>query len=229
MTGGDNLSEILQTRKAVAQEGFQCFRLISFLNLLTSFLLAVMLTGCGATRASKYYELTVPAAQNGVQTGDPVGATLLVSPLLASHLYREDRIVYSSGGEEMGTYEYHRWVEPPTEMFPEVLLRELRASGRYKAVYAARSNANGDFLIRGRLYEFKEVSGRPLLAKVTLELEMREVKSGATVWTHYYSHEEPVSGKEVAAVVAALDRNVQAAVKEMLASLNQYFAEHPFK
>lgn len=229
MTREEDLSNILQTRKAAAQEGFQCFRVISFLSLVTSFLLVVMLAGCGATRASKYYQLTVPAEKNGAEPADPGAATLLVAPLLGSHLYREDRIVYSSGGEEMGTYEYHRWVEPPTEMIPEVLLRELRASGRYKAVYAARSNANGDFLIRGRLYEFKEISGRTLLAKVALELEMLKVKSGATVWTHYYSHEEPVSKNNVPAVVAALDRNVQTAVKEMLASLDQYFAEHPFK
>src|SRR5690242_6966298 len=229
MTRWEDLSEILLVNKGMAQQGSRCIRIISFLELVASFILAAMLTGCGATRASKYYELTVPAVQSGAQTGDPGAATLLVAPLLAPHLYREDRIVYSTGEEEMGTYEYHRWVEPPTEMIQEVLLRELRASGRYKAVYAERSNANGDFLIRGRLYEFKEVSGRALLAKVSLELEMREVKSGATVWRHYYSHEEPVSGKDVPAVVAALNRNVQAAVKEMLASLDQYFAEHPFK
>lgn len=229
MTREEDLSEALQTRKGMAQKGSRRFRIISFFDLMVSFFLAVMLTGCGATRASKYYQLTVPAAESGGQTGDPVGATLLVSPLLASHLYREDRIVYSTGGEQMGTYEYHRWVEPPTEMIQEVLLRELRASGRYKAVYAERSSVNGDFLIRGRLYEFKEISGRTLLAKVALELEMLKVKSGATVWTHYYSHEEPVTKKNVPAVVAALDRNVQTAVKEMLASLDQYFAEHPFK
>jgi len=229
MTRWEDLSEILLVNKRMAQQGSRCIRIISFLELVASFILAAMLTGCGATRASKYYELTVPAVQSGAQTGDPGAATLLVAPLLAPHLYREDRIVYSTGEEEMGTYEYHRWVEPPTEMIQEVLLRELRASGRYKAVYAERSNANGDFLIRGRLYEFKEVSGRALLAKVSLELEMREVKSGAMVWRHYYSHEEPVSGKDVSAVVAALDRNVQAGIKEMLASLDQYFAEHPFK
>lgn len=229
MTREEDLSEVLQAGKGMVEGDSRCFRIISFFELIASFSLVLMLTGCGATRSSKYYQLTVPAAQNGVQTGDPVGATLVVSPLLASHLYREDRIVYSTGEEQMGTYEYHRWVEPPTEMIQEVLLRELRASGRYKAVYGERSSVNGDFLIRGRLYEFKEVSGRPLLAKVTFELEMRELKSGSTVWRHYYSHEEPVSGKDVPAVVAALDRNVQTAVKEMLASLDQYFAEHPFK
>ena len=156
-------------------------------------------------------------------------ATLLLGPLYASHLYREDRIVYSSGSEQMGTYEYERWAEPPTEMIQDALLRQLRASGHYKSVYAEHSNASGDFLIRGRLYDFKEVSASTMIARVTFELEMRDLKSGATVWTRYYSHDEPVTGKNVPAIVAALNRNVQMAIKEMLASLEQYFAEHPFK
>jgi ABC-type uncharacterized transport system auxiliary subunit len=64
---------------------------------------------------------------------------------------------------------------------------------------------------------------------VTFELEMRDLKSGATVWTHYFSHDEPVSGKDVTDVVAALDRNVQRSVAEVVASLDQYFAAHPVK
>ena len=192
-------------------------------------LAAMSVMGCGAARPSKYYQLTVPGIQSAAQGLDPVPATLILGSLLGSHLYREDRIVYSSSGEQMGTYEYQRWAEPPTEMIQEVLLRQLRDSGRYKAVYAQRSTANGDFLIRGRLDDFKEVSGSSIFAKVTFELEMRELKSGATVWTHYYSHDEPVAGKDVPAVVAALDRNVQVGVKQVLASLDQYFAAHPFK
>jgi len=196
---------------------------------VVNILLATTLFGCGGARPSKYYQLTIPGEHVAPPGADSISATILLGPLFASHLYREDRIVYSGSGEQMGTYEYHRWAEPPTEMIQEVLLRELRASSRYKAVYVERSSASGDFLIRGRLYDFKEVSGSAMLAKVTFELEMRDLKSASTVWTHYYTHDEPISGKDVPAVVAALDRNVQAAVKEMLASLDQYFAEHPFK
>lgn len=129
----------------------------------------------------------------------------------------------------MGTYEYQRWAEPPTEMIEEVLLRSLRTSGHYKAVYMHRSNANGDFALRGRLYDFKEVSGGPIVARVTFDLELRDLKSGATVWTHFYTHDEPAGGKDVPSIVAALDRNVQAGVKEVLTGLEQYFATHPVK
>lgn len=194
-------------------------------------LMALFLCGCGAARPSKYYQLTIPGDAPAGQAGDPTptSVTLLIGNLFASDLYREDRIVYSAAGEQMGTYEYERWAEPPTEMIQEVLLRGLRSSGRYRAVFTHKSDTNGDFLLRGRLYDFKEVSEKGMLARLTVEFEMRDLKNGATVWTHYYQHDEPVNGKNVSAVVAALDQNVQRAVKEVLGGLDQYFASHPTK
>ena len=189
----------------------------------------LFLGGCGAARPSQYYQLTIPGDAPAAREVDPTPVTLLVGALLASDLYREDRIVYSTAGEEMGTYEYQRWAEPPTEMIQEVLLRELRSSGHYRAVFAHRSDTNGDFLLRGRLYDFKEVSGNAMVARLTVDFEMRDLKSGATVWTHYYHHDEPVNGKTVSAVVGALDKNVQRSVKEVLEGLDQYFASHPVK
>ena len=184
-------------------------------------------SGCGATRPSKYYQLTVPGDMP--QAADPSAfqVTLLLGPLTSSHLYREDRIVYSSAGEAMGTYEFQRWAQPPTEMMQEVLFRELQASGRYRSVNSLRSNAHGDYVLHGRLYDFKEVSANPLVARVAVEYELREAKTGTTVWSHYYSHDEPVSGKEVGAIVAALDHNVQSIIGQVKAGLEQYFSAHP--
>jgi ABC-type uncharacterized transport system auxiliary subunit len=195
---------------------------------LSLLVLAVVLTaGCGAARPSKYYQLTVPGDSIPAANSNPLPVTLLIGRLTAPAMYREDQIVYSSGGETMGTYEYQKWSEPPTEMIVEVMLRQFRASGRYHGVYTLRSDIRGDFLLHGRLYDFKEVEGNALLARVTMELELREIKTGAVVWTHFYTHDEPASGKDVGAVVAALDKNVQQGIAEFRASLDQYFAEHP--
>jgi ABC-type uncharacterized transport system auxiliary subunit len=188
-------------------------------------LTAGLLTGCGAARPSKYYQLTIPggdAAPASERSALPV--TLLLGPLRASHLYREAHIVYSSSGENMGTYEYQQWAEPPTEMLVNVLLRDLRASGRYRAVDVLRSNSHGDYILYGRLYDFKEISAAPLMARITVDLELRETKTGSTVWTHFYTHDEPVSGKDISAVVAALDRNAQRGMAEVKSSLDQYFS-----
>jgi len=183
--------------------------------------------GCGAVPQSKYYQLTAPGAASSAAAADPLPVTLLVGPLKASHLYREDRLVYATGSGEMGTYQVHRWAAPPAEMMQELLWRSLRASRRFSAVYLMTSSSRGDFLLQGNLYDFKEVSGSPLAARVNLELELREVKTGAIVWTHDYFHDEPVDGKDVPAVAAALDKNAQRGVSEAEASLNEYFAAHP--
>jgi ABC-type uncharacterized transport system auxiliary subunit len=150
-----------------------------------------------------------------------------MGPIFASHLYREDHIVYSSKGQSMGTYEYERWVEPPTEMIQEVLFRSLRSSGRFRSVYPQRSSLRGDYLLRGRLYDFKEITGSPMAARLSIDVELRDTKTGNTVWTHSYNHDEPVSGKSVSALVDALDHNVQRATSEISASLFTYFAAHP--
>jgi ABC-type uncharacterized transport system auxiliary subunit len=190
-------------------------------------LCAGLLTGCAAARPSKYYQLTIPGDTAPAAERSPYPITLLLGPLRASHLYREDQIVYSSGGDQMGTYQYQRWAQPPTEMLQEVLLRDLRAAGRYRAVEIMRSNSHGDYILYGRLYDFKELSGTPLSTRVTVDVELREVKTGATVWTHYYTHDEPAAGKDVSAVVAALDRSSQRGMAEVKAALDQYFSMHP--
>jgi len=205
-----------------------CVKRTIYWEIIAALLSCVFLAGCGAARPSKYYQLTIP----GDNAADPPAAsvypvTILMGPLNASHLYREDHIVYSSSGENMGFYEYQRWVEPPTEMIQQVLFRSLRTSGRYRSVYSLRSSIRGDYLLHGHLYDFKEIAGASTAGRLSIELELRDTKTGATVWTHLYNHDEPVSGKDVSAVVAALNRNVHRAAAEFAASLDQYFSTHP--
>lgn len=186
---------------------------------------AAGLAGCGAARPSKYYQLDVPAAPPAGTNAYPVA--LLVGRITAPHLFRDDRLVYRTGPGQLATYEYHRWAEPPTDMLEAMLVRMLRDSGRYGSVQLLRSNARGDYIVRGRLHEMDELSGAPLTARVAFEVELYEIKSGTTVWSRTYSHDEPVAGKDVPAVVAALNRNVQRGMSEIVAGLDAYFAAHP--
>jgi cholesterol transport system auxiliary component len=180
--------------------------------------------GCGATRPSKYYRLTVPAGQAPAVTTGAYPITLLVGPVRASHLYREDHIVYSTNGESMGTYEFQRWAEPPAEMIQEILVRELRSTGRYKNVDALRSNSRGDYVLIGRLFDLKEVSANPVVARIAIEMDLRDKATGSLIWSHSYAHNEPVAKKEVSEVVAALNRGVQQTVSEVQKDLEQFFA-----
>src|SRR5260370_13181319 len=197
---------------------------------ITRWVLALALgwaAGCGTARTSKHYQLTVPGNIVPAVDSNPIPVTLLIGRLMGPALYREDQIVYSSGGVSMGTYEYQRWSEPPTEMIAEVILRQFRASGHYRGVYTLRSAIHGDFLLHGHLYDFKEVSGSALVGRVTMELELRNIKTGTTVGTHFYTHHEPPNGKEADAVVAALAINVHHALTAYRSRLVQHLRLPP--
>jgi ABC-type uncharacterized transport system auxiliary subunit len=111
-------------------------------------------------------------------------------------------------------------------MIDDLLLRELRTSGHYRSVFTLGSDVRGDYLLRIHLYDFREVDGSTLVGRVTFDLDLRDMKTGTVVWTHFYSHDEPVAGKDVSAVAAALDRDVQRGVAEISAGLDHYFATH---
>jgi len=197
--------------------------------VITLALVALNLSGCGAIPPSKYYELQAPHEANSAANADTFPVTILVGPLKSSHLYREDRLVYATDSEQMGTYELQRWAAPPTEMLRDMLWRTLRASHRYTGVHLLASNSHGDFVLEGNLYDFKEISGSIFVARLNLALELRDLKTGGVVWTHECVHDEPVKSKDVSAVVAALDENAQRCATGAETSLNEYFSTHTKK
>lgn len=203
------------------------------LQAMLPVLLALLTAACGATRPVKYYQLQEPQSAPAV-AANPMPISLLLGRVTASHLYREDRIVYSLGPQQLGTYEYHRWVGPPNDMIEMLLIGLLRASGQYSSVDRVSSNAHGDYILRGRLVSLAEVDKPSLAARFAIDLELFYPKTGTTVWSQSYSHDEPVAsggGKkkkvDVADVVDALNRNVQQGLTQLTAALGQYFANHP--
>jgi len=98
--------------------------------------------------------------------------------------------------------------------------------GHFQHVYSMRSDTLGDYILRGRLHDRREISESALAARVSFEFELRDSKTGATVWSRYYSHDEPVDGKNVKLVVAAMDRKVQSGLREVTGGPEQYFSSH---
>ena len=185
--------------------------------------------GCGPNRPITYYQLTNPGAV-APATAQPLPVSIIVGLPAAPDLYRDNRLVYAVGDQKIGAYEYERWIGPPPELIRDVILRNLRASGRYQGVYTPQGKAGGDYLLRTRIYDFKELdSGSSLMGRLTLDVELQNTKTGDTVWQTYYNHDEPIGAKTVPEVVAALNRNVQMAANDIASGMDQYFAAHPPK
>lgn len=185
--------------------------------------LAGLAAACGASRPTKYYALDAPAAP-APATPAQIPARLLVARVTASHLYRDDRLVYGSGPVQLGTYEYERWSEPPVDMLQDMLISSLRASGQYRSVSRVGSASRGDYVVRGHLDALDEIDKPSLAARFSFQIELFDPGAGAVVWSSSYTHDEPVQGKHVSDVVEALDRNVQAGLQQLTTGLAQYLA-----
>lgn len=194
------------------------------IRLLTISLAVLSLGACGTGRPIKYYTVGIPAAPPA--SNPSYSVTVLIGRIGSPEFLKDTPIAYRSGANEIGTYEYHQWSEPPVQMVKVALVRRLRASGKFGAVTELGSSVEGEFVISGRLYDFEEVDNGTIAALVSMEFELNDRKSGHTVWSHFYSHSEPVPGKEIPTVVAALDRNLNQGLQEVVASLDEYFSTH---
>jgi ABC-type uncharacterized transport system auxiliary subunit len=210
------LSDCSNLGEGVLAEATRARRVIEGVCLAALALAA--LSGCGSIKPVRYYTLTHPPTSSlgGAQQA-PLDVTLLVRLFQTSHLYREDRIVYGGDTVQLGLYENDRWTEPPVELLQDALARGLRSSGSFRAVTTLRSDASAEYCLMGQLYTFREVAsgGGGIIGRLNYDVELVDLKRGKALWRHRYNHDEPVAGKSVADVVAALDKNVQQSVQEV--------------
>ena len=189
-------------------------------------LFALILSGCGSPKPIRYYTIqssTAPALSTSTST-----VSLLVADINGPAIFQDSPVAYRIGINEVGTYQYSRWVEPPVEMVHDHLIHLLRNSGAYQSVDSLGSASGGQFVVRGRLYDFEEVDGgSSITGLVSMDFQLYDRKSGKVVWSHVYSQSEPVQGKEISAIVTALDVNLERGLKEVAAGLEQYFATNP--
>jgi len=195
-------------------------------QVLLIVLAAGITAACGASRPVKYYVLDTGPAAAPESSPARFPIKLLVGRVAASHLYRDDRMVYGSGPVQLGTYEYHRWAEPPADMMQDMLIRSLQSSGTYRSVSGLRTGSRGDYIVRGHLYALDEVESPGLSARFSFQIELLDPATNATLWTDSYTHDEPVTGKKVSDVVEALDRNVNTGLAQLTSHLSEYFAAH---
>ena len=177
--------------------------------------------GCVAkTKPVHYY--TIEPALPIANPARPDGLIILVGNIATAEALQDGRIRYRAGANEAGAYEYHRWTEHPGIMVRNSLVRALRASGKYQRVLDAGSTATGDYLLRGKLYEFGEVDGASIKTKISLQVELIDKKTNRNVWDRVVEHEEPVASKTVPDVVQSLDRNLQRVVSETAAAIDRF-------
>ncbi|MBI4467641.1 MAG: membrane integrity-associated transporter subunit PqiC [Acidobacteria bacterium] len=192
-------------------------------KLAVGVLLMLAATACGAPRTS-FYTLQLASP---VQSASASRGQLGVEAPRASHLLRQDRIVYFTQQNQLNFYQYHRWAEPPVFMVQSLLIRQLQGARLFDHVMPYRAQKGLDYLLRGRLLALEEVDGSAagITARFGLELELVRQKDAEVVWTGRASRERPVSEKTMEAVVEAMSGCVEESLEELTRSMGAALSE----
>ena len=185
-------------------------------------LLCIVAAACVGGRAINYYAINPPVASAAAPRPD--GPALLIGRIATPEALQDGRIRYRSGSNEVGAYEYHRWTERPAAMVQDLLLRTLRASGKYRQVQEASTAAAGDYLVLGKLYELEEIDNPGIRTRVSLRLELLDRKTGGVVWNRHYDRDEPVEGKTIHEVVLSLERNLQQVITAATSGIDAFLS-----
>ncbi|MEA3486325.1 MAG: ABC-type transport auxiliary lipoprotein family protein [Thermodesulfobacteriota bacterium] len=124
--------------------------------IITAVAFIFVLSGCigggGLTPVTEQYiiEYTPPAYDNFPR----VDESIKVARFSVSRHLNCSSMFYKPAPFKREAYNYHRWRVNPGDMVTDCLLRDLRASGLFRAVFSCHNYENARFLLEGHVEEF---------------------------------------------------------------------------
>jgi cholesterol transport system auxiliary component len=139
------------------------------------FALFLMLSACvGSRRPAILVEQYMLEYSLPKITGlSPSIETLRIDRFSVDYAYNSQEMVYRTAPFKRDVYQYHRWRVNPGDMVTDYLLRDLKGSGLFKAVFSYRDIDSARFFIEGGVQEFLQVDdnqGSNAVLKLTVTL-----------------------------------------------------------
>jgi len=148
--------------------------------------------------------------------------SIFVEQFVADGLYRERPLLYTVDnlGIELKQYHYHHWVDSPSRMLRDQLIRYLSAS-RAAARVTPVPDASAELGIHGTVKGF-ERREHGNTDQVFVDLEFRVDKRGqdVPVMLSDYQAQVDVTGKEMSDVVIAFESALSQTFARLLSDLN---------
>jgi ABC-type uncharacterized transport system auxiliary subunit len=122
-------------------------------------------------------------------------------------LYREEPYT-------LNAYRYHRWRVDPGDLITDYLLRDLRNSGFFRAVFSYREPESARYILEGHVVEFLEARDKGgttalITLNVTLmDMDQKEVPKRILFQKNYQSA-QPFNGKKPANLARAMSGAVE--------------------
>lgn len=170
---------------------------------------ALLLTACGSTgpvQQDSFYRLSID--DPGRRFGQPLlDGTVEVGRFSADGLTSERAIVHTGAGPGLRQYNYHYWVDSPTRLIQEAVVKALRVGEAAPRIVTAGTRVPADYRVTGKLgrlhHETGETGETGADVVVELEISVIDARSNTLVMVGDYSARRRVEGDGVPAAVVA--------------------------
>ena len=180
---------------------------------LLAALLVACLGGCGKPpMLVNQYILEYPAPVVGGKMKIP--AAIKVEPFSVAQAVNTNAMVYQPQPFQTQVYNYSRWRANPGYLVTDFLIRDLRESGRFKAVFGPDTTGEYRFKLEGGVVEFQEVDATDgwqafLALTVTLLDTQPEELPRRVVFQRNYRVQEPMPEKTPKGLAQGMSRAME--------------------
>ena len=188
-------------------------RIRPWLLALLAALLVAFLSGCGKPpMLVNQYILEYPAPVTGGKAKIP--AEVKVELFSVAQTFNTHAMVYQPQPYQSQSYNYSRWRANPGYLVTDYLIRDLRESGLFKAVFGPDSSGKHRFKLEGGVAEFQELDAADgwkasLALTVTLLDTTQEELPQRVVFQKNYRVLEPLPEKTPQGLAQGMSRAME--------------------
>lgn len=147
---------------------------------------------------------------------------LLVGQAEADRFVDSHRIIFSKVKSTRGYYRYASWVETPTRRFSTLLGKYIESSKLFRTVTRQNSSVKADVLLRSEFLEFyHDVASTPGRVKVSVVLELVDLKSRLLISRRYFVEMIPVSSNNANSAVDSFEKAIESILSKVVYWLNE--------
>jgi ABC-type uncharacterized transport system auxiliary subunit len=182
----------LSSRKQSLRKPFSnlCFMLI-FLSLI--------IMGCAGSGKPKYEIESYLLNYSAPLWDKPykLNTSVKFNRFSIASAYNSTNMIFRKDSYSHDTFNYSRWAVNPVDMIADSLLRDMRESGFFRAVFSRHDTDEGRFLISGGIEEFyldMSKGDKTAVIRISISLkDTREKETGKSIlFQKKYVREEPL-------------------------------------
>ena len=161
--------------------------------------LSFIITGCAGSGKPQYevekYLLSYSAPS--WDKFDKLNISIKFNRFSIAAAYNSDNMIFRNNTYSFDYFNYSRWAVNPADMIADSLVRDMRDSGLFRAVFSRYETEDGQFIISGSIDEFylrEDRSNKTALISIIISLQdTRERETGKRmIFQKKYIREEPL-------------------------------------